>query len=60
MAAKKCGIPEDITDSDVEKVICSGIPIKNGKSQKNVRFHSGKTFQSEAFQQSEDQQYPES
>ena len=51
----------DITDSDVEKVICSGIPVnKMGNLKKDVGIYSGETFQSEAIQQTENQQYIES
>ena len=49
---------ERITPSDVEKVICSGIPInKMGNLKKMSAFHSGKAFQPEAFQQAEDYKY---
>lgn len=49
---------ERITPSDVEKVICSGIPInKMGNLKKIVCLHSGKAFQPEAFQQAEDYKY---
>ena len=51
----------DISDSDVEKVICSGIPVnKMGNLKKNVSFYSGKAFQSEKVQQTADQQHYES
>ena len=40
----------DITDSDVEKVICSGIPVnKMGNLKEDVGFNPGETFQSEAI-----------
>lgn len=51
----------DITDSDVEKVICSGIPVnKMGKSQKDVCFHSGKNISVRKIQSSENKQHHES
>ena len=57
---KKIWKPENISASDLEKVICSGIPInKMGNLKNDVRIHSGKTFQPEALQPPEDQQYPE-
>ena len=51
----------DITDSDVEKVICSGIPVnKMGNLKKNVCVYSGEAFQPEAVQQTADQQHHKS
>ena len=51
----------DISVSDVEKVICSGIPVnKMGNLKKNVGLNFGEAFQPKTFQQAEDQQYSES
>ena len=48
----------DITPSDVEKVICSGIPInQNGQPEKDVSLYPGQTFQPEAFQPAADHKY---
>lgn len=53
---KKIWKPENINASDLEKVICSGIPInKMGNLKKMFSFYSDKTFQPEAFQPPEDQ-----
>ena len=51
----------DITDSDVEKVICSGIPVnKMGNLKKMSASILAKHFSQETFQPTENQQYSES
>ena len=60
-AGDKVWKPENITASDLEKVICNGIPInKMGNLKKDVGLYPGETFQSEAIQQTENYQYSES
>ena len=60
-AGLRSGNPENITPSDLEKVICNGIPInKMGNLKKSVSLYPGETFQPEEVQQTENYQYSES
>ena len=52
--------PENITPSDLEKVICNGIPINKMGNLKKCQPLSCETFQPEEVQQTENYQYSES